>query len=688
MKKLQNIESYDNPLLQAAVDWQAAGFSVVPVGKNKIPRISWAAQQATPWTRAQVIDWWVKNPNDNVAVIPGTGGMAVIDADIYKQGGAEDLIELFLAHGLDHGLAVVTKTGSGGRHYWFQCPGGTASRPLTDTIDMKSNGGMVIVPPSVNEKGIYEWESVDFVDDFTMGGIVPPLPLSLARENRGVFQDGSPKSAVSSQTSSSDNVTLFRAKDGRERLMRDAVWWAGHTMLASGLSLDDHLEWLEIAWQRFETMAKGRDGVPLEQEHTRETMLYKIRRTNIDRLLADYIQNRNEGQKGPERGDDTSDGDDGGGDDTPTTREARRFVVEPWGSDDFASENRYLVQGLLSPKALSVLYGPSNSGKTFQAMALAYAVGTGTPFCGMRTARGRVVYLAAEGATNIRKRRAAIKTYFADEIAALEHEPNVDLIGDSFDFVTANVDVPELAEVIGKADLIIVDTLSAVAAGGDENTAPTMLSIIANAYHLINKTGAHVMLIHHMGKNEEKGARGHSSLRAALDTEIEISKTAGTSHGRMKVTKQRDMEIIAPIGFKLVPVVISEDGSAEEITSCIVQQTEFQQNQAKLSAAARGLQRIIYNKFAAPNRAPRPQRIEVNGTMLHVQDAIDSADVRDSFKNLPENDASEAGAVRQRYRRALREVCSSGALVYGSEKIGLLKLEHGSNVSYDTQHTA
>ena len=89
-------------LLKAAVAWAAAGFSVIPVGSNKIPKIKWADCQINPWTVERVERWWADNPTDNVAVIPASGGFAVIDADVYKDGGAEELCQLFLDLSLIH----------------------------------------------------------------------------------------------------------------------------------------------------------------------------------------------------------------------------------------------------------------------------------------------------------------------------------------------------------------------------------------------------------------------------------------------------------------------------------------------------------------------------------------------------------------------------------------------------------
>ena len=148
----------------------------------------------------------------------------------------------------------------------------------------------------------------------------------------------------------------------------------------------------------------------------------------------------------------------------------------------------------------------------------------------------------------------------------------------------------------------------------------------------------------------------------------------GTNIGRIKVTKQRDMELAAQMGFELMPVTIHITRTGDEIKSCVVELKDVKPNTTKKSSLTRGLEKIIFNKFNSATRpAARPGRIEVNGTMINVIDAIDSEIIRDSFKSLPENDGVTGSALRNRYQRALREVCRQGDIVYGSEKIGLLR---------------
>jgi hypothetical protein len=72
---------------------------------------------------------------------------------------------------------------------------------------------------------------------------------------------------------------------------------------------------------------------------------------------------------------------------------------------------------------------------------------------------------------------------------------------------------------------------------------------------------ATMLVVHHSGKDAAKGARGHSLLRAATDTEIEIVDST------IKVTKQRDMETIDDLKFRLEPADLGADASGRRVRS-------------------------------------------------------------------------------------------------------------------------
>jgi hypothetical protein len=55
-------------------------------------------------------------------------------------------------------------------------------------------------------------------------------------------------------------------------------------------------------------------------------------------------------------------------------------------------------------------------------------------------------------------------------------------------------------------------------------------------------------------------------MQAAVDTEIEISKSSHT----ISITKQRDLEPIPELRFKLDRLVVGKDAEGEEVSTCVV----------------------------------------------------------------------------------------------------------------------
>jgi hypothetical protein len=113
---------------------------------------------------------------------------------------------------------------------------------------------------------------------------------------------------------------------------------------------------------------------------------------------------------------------------------------------------------------------------------------------------------------------------------------------------------------------VTLDTLARVIGPGDENSARDMGLLVRSMDKIRGETGgAHTMTVHHSGKNATKGARGSSALRAATDTELEVEG------GRIIMRKQRNGEIVKPIGFRLVPVELGKDEDGGSVTSCTIE---------------------------------------------------------------------------------------------------------------------
>jgi hypothetical protein len=251
-------------------------------------------------------------------------------------------------------------------------------------------------------------------------------------------------------------------------------------------------------------------------------------------------------------------------------------------------DRRALVAGLLDHNTMSVLYGASNTGKTFVAMGLGFSIATGRDWHGRKVEQGGVVYIAAEAGSNAKKRVAALRKHYGVEAAPFALVPcPVDLGGAGADVVALLALIAEAQKAMGcPVKLIVVDTLSRAMGGGEENSSKDMTAFVRNVDRLRVGTKAHLMVVHHAGKDEARGARGHSSLRAATDTELEVVKSATEQLGTISATKQRDMDAGPPIGFKLEPVVIGQNADGMPVTSCVAIPAAVQTKPVDLSPSA------------------------------------------------------------------------------------------------------
>jgi hypothetical protein len=231
------------------------------------------------------------------------------------------------------------------------------------------------------------------------------------------------------------------------------------------------------------------------------------------------------------------------------------------------------VEGLLTENGASVLYGPSNCGKTFWFLDLAACVATGRHFRDeLEVEQGTVVYVCLEGSLGARNRIEALRR-------AGKLPPGSPLF---LCFAPVSLLTPghagRLAETVKAAaaqsaipcKLVIIDTLARAMAGGDENAGKDMTEAVSAIDAVRAATGAHVAIVHHCGKDEARGARGHSSLRAAVDTEIEISRPDGESISTVRVTKQRELSPGEPMPFSLKVATLGIDRRGKPITSCTV----------------------------------------------------------------------------------------------------------------------
>jgi hypothetical protein len=231
------------------------------------------------------------------------------------------------------------------------------------------------------------------------------------------------------------------------------------------------------------------------------------------------------------------------------------------------------VEGLLIEGAMSVIYGESNSGKTFWVLDLALHVATGKTWLCREVEQKGVIWLAMEGAHGVSNRVAAWREEQGIDVADVPFA----IIPVALNLLDPEADTNGLIEVVAAAaermgmpvGLIVVDTLARAIAGGNENASEDMGALVMNGDRIREVTTAHVAWIHHSGKDQAKGARGHSSLRAATDTEIEI--TADGQQRKARVVKQRELDCAGEFEFILKVVSLGVNKRGKPVTSCVVE---------------------------------------------------------------------------------------------------------------------
>jgi len=246
------------------------------------------------------------------------------------------------------------------------------------------------------------------------------------------------------------------------------------------------------------------------------------------------------------------------------------------------------VEGLLIDGAMSVIYGESGCGKTFFTLDLALHVAAGLPWRDREVERGGVLYLALEGCRGIRNRIAAFKA--AKQIS--DADLPFAVVPVSVNLCSSTADVERVigaakaaaAEMAVPVKLIVIDTLSRALAGGNENDSKDMGSLVRNVDMIRQSIRAHSTLVHHTGKDGAKGARGHSLLRAATDTEIEVARDPGGRVSVARVTKQRELDSGDEFPFRLQSVHLGTNRRGNPVCSCIVEPIDAE-NVAALAEA-------------------------------------------------------------------------------------------------------
>lgn len=353
-----------------------------------------------------------------------------------------------------------------------------------------------------------------------------------------------------------------------------------------------------------------------------------------------------------------------------------RTVFTPPQAKPILTSN-YLVKGWLGQGQMSVFYGPSNVGKSFLVLDMAWCIAAQRDWHGSRVSGGPVLYLATEGGLTFHNRVYALGKF-------KYHETNIPLYvrPAPVDLLRPEVDMKELGmlcnEIVDETQqpisMIVVDTLSRAMAGGNENGPEDMTAFINNVDKLRNFTKAHVMVVHHSGKDTAAGARGHSSLRAATDTEVELENDQEAGIRFARATKQRDMETGADFAFRLDVQTLGLDQDGDPVTTVVIEPASQEQVDEAKRPKLRGNDKMLWEGFwllkgeGKGGKNPAGAGWPESGRYW----VIDEKDLREHFCGRL---AIEESSKRSAWKRAYESLIRKGFLHLNDSKFGALLKE-------------
>ncbi|WP_438275128.1 AAA family ATPase [Nitrobacter sp.] len=242
-------------------------------------------------------------------------------------------------------------------------------------------------------------------------------------------------------------------------------------------------------------------------------------------------------------------------------RKHEKFRVTMFDDIEETAAKEWVVEGFIAAGEFSYAVGKPGASKSVIFTDAACHVGAGMEWHGRKVKKGLVVYFAAErGATTRRRMMAFRKHHNVSGVAVAVIEGAADLTNGLADAVTLAERIVELGKDCDLPPVwIIVDTLSRTFGGGDQNKSQDMGKFIRAVDTIIEKTGAHVTVIHHTPWEQDR-AKGAIDLDGAVDVSFIVWKNKERCTLRCDGANDQEEGKITAYTMKSVELGTDENG--------------------------------------------------------------------------------------------------------------------------------
>ena len=521
-------------------------FPCSPGTKDPATPNGWKDASSDP---AQIAEWLRINPDFNWAVACGPSGLFIFDIDPNGIDWWNKLLERDPKVKAEVDAAFQVRTPKGGLHVYFKGEGPSTASRITDGIDTRGgfmrdgkmiSGGYVILPGSKTRAGPGR---VDGSYSALPGGTINPLSSYM----RAIVPDRKKTDTLGLEKNPEADQprNISWAMDLiKNRVATGSVSVEGHggnnlafqvaaSIMDKGVSAGTCFDLLWEHWNPH--CSPPWDDWELEQ---------------IIRNAANYGEDTEGGVKGFQANADAFSNFVGQEFEPPAPVDRGRDKIQFIHTyADNVQDPTWLIPGVLPAAGVGMIYGESGSYKSFLALDMGLSLAFGIPGqWGAPPVKNDVLFLAGEGPVATAKKRWPAWMEWQDIEFRNDHRF---MIKDRVPFYTDNDGwehvKADIAELNAKPALIVIDTLTRLITGLDENSAKDASMITNFMEQLARYYECFVLAVHHTGKDQNKGARGSSAFYANMDTVISTKlKVGGTE---FRVRKQKDADVSDEISY-------------------------------------------------------------------------------------------------------------------------------------------
>ncbi len=507
--------------LAAALAYAGLGLHVIPLHGKKPYFENWP--QVATSDPVQILRWWTQNPDDNIGVATGkASGVFVLDVD--KQNGGEDALETLI---LRHGRFPDTWqdiTGRGGFHMFFRYPSfPVGNAPLVSGIDIRGDGGQVVVPPSIHPdtKKHYIWDGLDDISrDNIAEAPVWLLDMLQAKHGKPMVREVPSKIPYGTQHLVLLSIAGKMRRMGLTSSEIFAALWKINCERCEKPPSAEHVQQIADSMMRYAPDDKGVIRASL----------------TIDNELQRLQQQKAQAQKKAED----------------------RKRTDPWEASKLdglevynsAETNHNAIVERFLTKGYTLLAGRAKGGKSVMGYQLSLCVANGVPIRGLEgraVLPGKVLHVALEdGQVRTRSRLHKLLLDSGDDRLR-----NIEFRFASLPFEQGGRQQLEKRVEEMRPTLVLVDTLRAIVNGGSTQEKTDVVGTEyrwAEAFHHLAQTyDAAVVVLHHT--NAAGGVAGTYAMSAGADSIWKLKRDVGSKQGTLEIMGRDTEDTVLSVEF-------------------------------------------------------------------------------------------------------------------------------------------